>query len=238
MMTGNKENINQEDREETIKSSELLAAYRLGFFPMASSSKSKEIEWYCPEERGIIPLDKVHLPKRLWRTLKTTPYQITTNKAFQAVMVACAAPQKGKEGREETWISDEIITIYTKLHHEGYAHSVEVWNLEGQLIGGLYGVSLGAAFFGESMFSFERDSSKIALMYLIAALRQGGYELLDTQYITPHLQRFGGIAVPFLEYRSLLSRALAKEGRWSQEITLSALSGEFQKLREQVGDSL
>lgn len=221
---------------EKIGTELLLSAYRQGFFPMGSSDGQK-IDWYCPKVRGIIPLDRPYISRRLWRSIRSESYKITSDHAFKEVMEACAAPQEGQEGRQETWISQEIIALYTELYREGYAHSIEIWSQQGRLVGGLYGVSLGAAFFGESMFSFERDTSKIALIHLIALLRQGGYRLLDTQYMTPHLQSLGGVAVSSLHYQELLNEALEKEGLWRQEVTFSALSEEFQKLRELRGKS-
>lgn len=187
---------------------------------MAPSGGSEELHWYCPKERGIIPLEGVHMPRRLLRTILQERFEIRTDTAFETVMRACAAPAPG---REETWISPVIIELYSQLHKMGHAHSVEVWDGQNRLVGGLYGVSLGSAFFGESMFSLRRDVSKIALMHLVAGLRKGGYHLLDTQYITSHLGSFGAVTVPFGQYRLLLGVALAQKGIWPDCMDLQAL---------------
>ena len=161
--------------------------------------------------RGVIPLDAFHVPRRLARTVRSDRFTITGDVAFVDVMRACAEPMPG---REQSWINAEILRLYTALHASGHAHSLECWR-DGKLVGGLYGVSLGAAFFGESMFSRERDASKVALVHLVAHLIEGGYELLDTQFITEHLARFGTIEIPRSEYMSRLKRAIARQAYWS-----------------------
>ncbi len=186
----------------------LLRAYAAGIFPMAESADSPDIHWYDPPVRALIPLDeRFHIPSRLGRVLRRRPYKITLNMAFGDVMQGCAAPLPG---RETTWINREIIALYASLHHQGHAHSIEVWENEA-LVGGLYGVSLGAAFFGESMFSRADDASKIALAHLVGLLRQHHYTLLDTQFQTPHLSRFGTFEITRSAYHLLLASALEKK---------------------------
>lgn len=182
----------------------LLAAYSCGLFPMAESRDSERLFWLDPPERGILPLDRVHVPRSLARTVRRERFAVTVDRAFPAVIRACAEPAPG---REDSWINPTIEGLYTALFRHGRAHSVECWH-EGALVGGLYGVSLGAAFFGESMFHRMRDASKVALVHLVARLKHGGYRLLDIQFVTPHLARFGAIAVPRARYHDLLAEAL------------------------------
>jgi leucyl/phenylalanyl-tRNA--protein transferase len=188
----------------------LLRAYAEGLFPMAERRGDPTLYWVSPEKRGVIPLDAFHVPRRLARTLRGGAFTLTADKAFRAVMEACAAPAPG---REESWINDEILRLYTALNASGHAHSLECWR-EGKLVGGLYGVKLGAAFFGESMFSRERDASKVALVHLVEGLRRGGFLLLDTQFITTHLARFGAIEIPRAQYLRKLQDALNHEAVW------------------------
>ena len=162
------------------------------------------------EKRGVLPLDTFHVPHRLARTVRSGKFTVTSDRAFSEVMKGCAAP---KPGREETWINSEILRLYTALAASGHAHSVECWR-DGQLVGGLYGVKLGAAFFGESMFSRERDASKVALVRLVETLRRGGFALLDTQFLTAHLAGFGALEVPRDRYIKLLESALSREAFW------------------------
>lgn len=184
----------------------LLAAYAKGYFPMAPSRHSKEIRWYYPEERGVLPLDEFHIPKRLARALKKTPYQFTIDQAFRNVIIACADTARGYE--KGTWINDEIIGAYFELHQLGYAHSVEVW-LQDTLVGGLYGVAINRAFFGESMFSTSTNASKLALIYLVEWLKVNDFTLLDTQYVNDHLLQFGVRTIPRGEYLQLLEKAIS-----------------------------
>ncbi|MBI1807723.1 MAG: leucyl/phenylalanyl-tRNA--protein transferase [Ignavibacteria bacterium] len=179
----------------------LLAGYASGYFPMAESREG-EIRWYQPDLRGIIPLDALKISRSLHQTLKKNLFVIRLNTAFEDVMKCCAE-------REETWISEDIIRSYVQLHHLGYAHSVEAWK-DDQLAVGLDGVTLGAAFFGESMFSRVRDASKVALIHLVRHLSEKKFELLDTQFLTPHLARLGAIQIPHVEYLAMLKRALRK----------------------------
>ncbi len=188
----------------------LLRAYAEGLFPMAEAHDSPELYWVSPEKRGIIPLEDFHVPRRLARTVRSNRFEITTDRAFGAVMQGCAA---SAPGRGETWINDEILHLYAALHAGRHAHSVECWQ-SGELVGGLYGVRLGAAFFGESMFSHVRDASKVALVHLVNILRQGGFVLLDTQFLTAHLANFGTREIPRGDYLALLHRAIAREAIW------------------------
>jgi leucyl/phenylalanyl-tRNA--protein transferase len=177
----------------------LLQGYRLGVFPMAMENGA--IEWFTPQRRGIIPLDRFHVPHGLQRTLRKGLFEVRVDTAFGRVIRACAQ-------REETWINDEIVRSYTRLHDLGYAHSIEAWH-EKKLSGGLYGVSLGGAFFGESMFHEVTDASKVALHGLVEHLRARRFALLDTQWLTPHLAQFGAIEISRPQYMHLLTRAVA-----------------------------
>ncbi|MBI2835932.1 MAG: leucyl/phenylalanyl-tRNA--protein transferase [Acidobacteria bacterium] len=175
----------------------LLAAYRNGLFPMGMPWGG--IEWFSPDPRGIIPLDRFHVSRRLTRVLRSQRFDVTVNRAFGEVIATCA-------GLEDSWINDEIIEAYAELHRLGYAHSIETW--EGaELAGGLYGVALGGAFFGESMFHRATDASKVALSALVTRLKARGYALLDTQWVTPHLARFGALEIPREEYLALLGES-------------------------------
>lgn len=180
----------------------------LGVFPMAETKESKEIFWVDPESRGVLPFDKFHIPKSLVKTVKKEKFTIQIDKNFRGVMENCRAT---RPDRLNSWINDEILDLYCDLAERGHAHSVEAWLTDGEeerLVGGLYGVSIGAAFFGESMFSFETDASKVTLVYLMARLRHGGYTMLDTQFTTDHLSRFGAVEVPRGRYHTYLQDAL------------------------------
>ncbi len=192
----------------------LLAAYAAGIFPMAESAEDPELFWVDPRRRGILPLDAFHVSRRLARTVRRGVFEIRCDSAFEAVIRGCA---EAGEKRPNTWINDEIVRLYAALFARGAAHSVECWS-EGALAGGLYGVSIGAAFFGESMFSRRSDASKVALVHLAARLRLGGYRLLDTQYLTPHLARFGGIEISRARYHRLLASALAYRASFPTEL--------------------
>lgn len=172
---------------------------------MAESATAKELHWFDPPVRALMPLDeRFHVPRRLARTLRANPFKVTINRSFQEVVKGCAEPC---EGREQTWINLEIFKLYSSLFFRGNAHSIEVWNGT-DLVGGLYGVSLGAAFFGESMFSRQTDASKVALVHLVGLLRNYGYKLLDTQFQTPHLARFGAFETARSAYLSMLDAAI------------------------------
>jgi leucyl/phenylalanyl-tRNA--protein transferase len=189
---------------------ELLSCYARGVFPMADGRDDPRLFLVDPDERGILPLDGFHVPGRLARTVRRGPYEIRVDSAFEAVVAQCAAPAPD---RQETWINDTILRLYGALFLRGHAHSVECWR-DGALVGGLYGVSLGAAFFGESMFSRATDASKIALVHLVALLKAGGFVLLDTQFITNHLTQFGAVAIARGSYRQKLKDALRFEAAW------------------------
>ncbi len=184
----------------------LLRAYACGIFPMAESADDPSLFWVEPEMRGVIPLHGFHVSSRLARTVRSDAFTVTVDTAFKAIIAGCAAPQ---EGRKDTWINKRIRDLYFGLHELGHCHSVEVWQ-NGDLVGGLYGVNLGGAFFGESMFHRVRDASKVALVHLVARLITGGFMLLDTQYVTKHLLSFGAIEVPRQRYGALLDRAIAE----------------------------
>jgi leucyl/phenylalanyl-tRNA--protein transferase len=184
----------------------LLRAYAQGIFPMAERRDDPLLFWVSPESRGIVPLDGFHVPHRLARTVRSDRFEVAVDTAFADVIRACAAPV---EGRDESWINSEIAEVYTALHRKGHAHSVEC-RRNGKLVGGLYGVRLGAAFFGESMFSRERDASKVALVHLVARMIEGGFALLDTQFLTGHLARFGAVEIPRDEYLKRLADAIAR----------------------------
>lgn len=187
----------------------LLSAYMQGIFPMAESADSDDVFWVDPDERGIFPLDQFHVPKKLAKKIKSEPFKVRINTAFQEVMLKCAEPTDNVN-RQNTWINKTILTRYNELHEMGYAHSVECWQ-DQDLVGGLYGVSLNGAFCGESMFHTVTDASKIALVYLVARLKVGGYRLLDTQFVTDQLSQFGAIEISRKEYRARLKEALLVE---------------------------
>ena len=201
----------------------MLRAYGAGMFPMAESRDDPTLHWFDPEERGILPLDAFHCPRRLLRTVRAGPYQVTTDRDFPLVIQGCAAAAPVREG---TWINGDIESLFTELHRRGHAHSVEC-RLDGALVGGLYGVSLGGAFFGESMFSVARDASKVALVHLVARLRLGGYRLLDTQFVTSHLSQFGAREIPRPEYHARLEAATRLPARWPAEPPADALAAEI-----------
>ncbi len=197
-------------RSPVITPEIILRAYAAGIFPMAESADDPSLFWVEPEIRGVIPLDGFHLPSRLARTIRADRFEIRVDSAFDEVIAACAEPQPG---RPETWINIRIRELFEALHRLGHAHSVECWD-GGRLVGGLYGLSLGGAFFGESMFHRATDASKVALVHLVARLRAGGYQLLDAQFQTPHLAQFGTAEVSRHAYRGMLDAAVASRGDW------------------------
>ncbi|MEO0036471.1 MAG: hypothetical protein RLZZ501_2494 [Pseudomonadota bacterium] len=188
----------------------LVEAYACGVFPMARERDDPRLYWVDPEWRGILPLDSFHVPHRLGRTLRRGGIEVRCDTAFDAVIRACGAPAPD---RPDSWINAEIVRLFGALHRAGLAHSVESWQ-DGHLVGGLYGLALGGAFFGESMFSRATDASKLALVHLVARLKQGGFCLLDTQFVTEHLRQFGAIEIPRAEYRRRLAAALARPARF------------------------
>ena len=187
-----------------IEPNVLLSGYAKGIFPMADYRDAPDVKWYTSRQRGIIPLDNFRVSSNVRRLIRNQRYDISFDSSFREVMEQCA-------NRESTWISNEIIESYCRLHELGYAHSVDVFNREGDLVGGQYGVSLGAAFFGESMFEHAKEASKIALYYCHKALIQGGFELWDTQFWSEHLAQFGCIEISVAEYQERLQQAIQKE---------------------------
>ena len=204
----------------------LLRTYAAGIFPMSESADDPTLFWVDPDRRGILPLEAFHISRKLQRTLRKAPFELRCDSAFRAVVEGCAAH---RPERPITWINSEIMRLYGGLFDMGHAHSVECW-LDGELVGGLYGVSLAGAFFGESMFSTVTDASKVALCHLIARLRRGGFTLLDTQFVTKHLIGFGAVEIPREEYRRRLSEAL----RINAAFYLGALSSEDLTFRQSL----
>jgi leucyl/phenylalanyl-tRNA---protein transferase len=190
---------------DLITPSLLLRAYACGIFPMADSADDPTLYWVEPRLRGVLPLGRFHVPRRLARTVRSGRFEIRVDTNFEAVIAGCASP---RPGRRITWINEPIRRLYGELFRLGHVHTVEAWR-EGRLAGGLYGVKLGAAFFGESMFSFERDASKVALVNLVNRLRSGGFKLLDAQFLTAHLMQFGAVELPREDYLELLDEAVA-----------------------------
>ena len=208
----------------TLSPQMLLRAYAIGVFPMAESRDDPEIYWIDPELRGVLPLDAFHLPRRLKRTVRQAPFEIRCDTDFEGIIQGCAAPGPG---RRDTWINNQIFLLNRQLFQMGFAHTVECW-LDGVLVGGLYGISVGGAFFGESMFSVERDASKVALVHLVVRLKLGGFLLLDTQFVTPHLQRFGALEISRAEYRQRLARAIAVPARFQGAVSDEVVEGFLQ----------
>lgn len=206
----------------------MLRAYQAGLFPMAETRTAERLHWLDPARRGVLPLDGFHLPRRLRRTVLGGQFEVTADAAFAATIAGCAevAP-----GREDTWINADIERLFVALHRMGHAHSVESWQ-NGALVGGLYGVALGGAFFGESMFSRARDASKVALVHLVARLRMGGFRLLDTQFVTTHLARFGAHEIPRDAYKGRLARALDLPALWLAAPEAHLLETEIRSLGE------
>lgn len=205
----------------------LLRAYRIGLFPMAERRDADRLHWLDPPMRGIQPLDRFHLGRRLFRTVQGSDYTVRCDSAFEAVLEGCAAP--GPD-RQETWINGDIFRLFTALFRMGHAHSVESWQ-GATLVGGLYGVALGGVFIGESMFSRARDASKVALVHLVARLRLGGFVLLDTQFVTDHLAQFGAVEIPRLEYRRRLAHALTVPASFAPDPEPTSLSAEIASMR-------
>jgi leucyl/phenylalanyl-tRNA--protein transferase len=208
----------------------MLRAYRAGLFPMAETRRGDRLYWLDPEQRGILPLAHFHLSRRMQRTVLSGPFEVTADRDFCATIAACA---DSAPGREDTWINPEIERLFTDLHRLGHAHSVEC-RLDGRLVGGLYGVALGGAFFGESMFSRARDASKVALVHLVARLRLGGFRLLDTQFVTNHLAQFGAIEVPRDAYKGLLAAAVDVPARWLVDPGPEVLAAEVRALADRA----
>jgi len=192
----------------------LLQAYRLGVFPMAESRHDPRLYWFDPVARGVLPLDRFRLSRSLRRRIRAEPFRLSLDQAFEGVLIGCAE-------RETTWINAEIARLFTTLHRQGHAHSIEVW--DGQdLVGGVYGLALGGVFCGESMFSRRKDASKIALAYLVTHLRNCGFMLFDTQYPTPHLASLGGVEISRVAYRARLAQALQADAAFDRAALPSA----------------
>lgn len=208
----------------------LLRAYRLGLFPMAESRESRTLHWLDPDSRGVLPLHGFHIPRSLLKTLRGSRFAVTADADFPGTIAACAV---ARANRPETWINHEIETLFTELYNLGFAHSVETWE-NGKLVGGLYGAALGGAFFGESMFSTATDASKVALAHLVARLRLGGYTLLDTQFLTSHLARFGTKEVPRGTYHTMLAEAVEIPARFPARPDPAALLREFETMRTEA----
>ncbi len=204
----------------------MLRAYRHGLFPMAETRRGDRLYWLDPERRGVLPLERFHLPRRLLRTVLSGGFEIAANRDFPATIAGCAA---SAPGREDTWINPQIEALFIDLHRMGMAHSVEC-RLGGKLVGGLYGVALGGVFFGESMFSTVRDASKVALVHLVARLRVSGFRLLDTQFVTSHLAQFGAVEIPRDDYRIQLAAGLTAPACWMTAIEPATLEAEIQAL--------
>ena len=204
----------------------VLRAYRHGLFPMAEGRAGDKLFWLDPVQRGVLPLDGFHVPRRLLRTVLSDHYTVTADRNFPGTIAGCATPLPD---RTDTWINPQIQRLFTDLARMGYAHSVETWQ-EDTLVGGLYGVALGGVFFGESMFSFARDASKVALVHLVARLRLGGFKLLDTQFVTAHLTQFGAKEIPRDLYKQQLAAAVDLPAQWLPEPPADVLEAEFRKI--------
>ncbi len=201
----------------------MLRAYRHGLFPMAETRRGDRLYWLDPERRGVLPFDRFHVPRRLLRTVLGDTFEVSADRDFAATIAGCAA---AAPGREDTWINPQIEQLFGELHRMGFAHSVEC-RADGMLVGGLYGVAMGGVFFGESMFSAERDASKVALVHLVARLRLGGFRLLDTQFVTPHLAQFGAAEIPRDDYKALLGVAIEASARWLLAVDREVLRAEI-----------
>ena len=204
----------------------MLRAYRHGLFPMAETRHSERLFWLDPERRGVLPLDRFHLSRRLRRTVLSGAFDVTVDRDFPATIAGCATSMPG---REDTWINPQIERLFSELHRLGHAHSVEA-RQNGSLVGGLYGVAIGGVFFGESMFSFITDASKVALVHLVARLRLGGFRLLDTQFVTTHLAQFGAEEIPRDAYKTRLAAALDAPAQFLAAVDPTALIAEIQAL--------
>ncbi|MDH3659684.1 MAG: leucyl/phenylalanyl-tRNA--protein transferase [Alphaproteobacteria bacterium] len=211
----------------------LLCAYASGIFPMADDRDDPAIQWIDPHQRGVIPLDRYHVPRSLKKVIRQQRFEIRADTAFESVINACA---ECRPDRPRTWLNDQLIELYCVLHQRQYAHSVECW-LDDRLVGGVYGLSLGGAFFGESMFSRARDASKVALVDLIERLNRGGYRLLDTQFVTDHLKRFGAIQIPRDIYLRRLREALEVQARFHSDAGVIVSSTPWPLKSGSVGSS-
>ena len=210
----------------------LLKAYACGIFPMAESALDHSLFWVEPELRGIMPLNEVHVPRRLVRTIRQRKFEVRVDSDYHGIIDGCAS---SRPGRRTTWINPQIRRLYGQLFKMGHCHTVETW-LDGELVGGLYGVELGRAFFGESMFSYERDASKVALVYLMARLRYGGFTLLDTQFVTEHLKTFGAREIGREQFQTLLASAVRGKADF-QRLSVSATPSDVLQLVNQTSNT-
>jgi len=210
----------------------MLRAYRHGLFPMAETRRGDRLYWLDPERRGILPLDRFHLSRRLFRKVLSPVFSVSADQDFAATLAGCAA---SAPGREDTWINPQIERLFRELHRLGYAHSVEC-RREGRLVGGLYGVVLGGTFFGESMFSTITDASKVVLVHLVARLRLGGFRLLDTQFVTSHLAQFGTEEIAREDYKGLLAAAIDAPAHWIASPPSDVLTAEIRALAGQTAN--
>jgi leucyl/phenylalanyl-tRNA--protein transferase len=206
----------------------LLRAYAYGIFPMAEGRSDPAVHWIEPERRGIIPIESFHVPRRLRRTVRKGTYEVRCDSDFAGTIRGCAHTVSG---RKDTWINRSIENLHTRLYEIGFAHSIETWQ-DGALVGGLYGIALGGAFFGESMFSRARDASKVALVHLVARLRRGNFKLLDAQFVTEHLAQFGAIEIGRDEYRERLAAALGVPAQFPVEFPLASVVAEMQSMTQ------
>jgi leucyl/phenylalanyl-tRNA--protein transferase len=204
----------------------MLRAYRHGLFPMAETRRGERLYWLDPERRGVLPLDRFHFPRRLARTVLSDAFSVTVDQDFAGTIAGCAS---SAPGREDTWINQQIERLFGELHQQGHAHSVES-RIDGHLVGGLYGVAIGGVFFGESMFSMVRDASKVALVHLVARLRLGGFQLLDTQFVTAHLAQFGAEELPRDDYKVRLAQAVGVLAEFPVALPPSLLGEELRSL--------
>lgn len=204
----------------------MLRAYRHGLFPMAETRRGERLYWLDPERRGVLPLDRFHFPRRLARTVLSDAFSVTVDQDFAGTIAGCAS---SAPGREDTWINQQIERLFGDLHQQGHAHSVES-RIDGHLVGGLYGVAIGGVFFGESMFSMVRDASKVALVHLVARLRLGGFQLLDTQFVTAHLAQFGAEELPRDDYKVRLAQAVGVLAEFPVALPPSLLGEELRSL--------
>lgn len=218
-------------RSVEVSTDLVLRAYRHGLFPMAEGRAGEKLFWLDPVKRGVLPLDGFHLPRRLLRTVLSDTFTVTADRNFAGTISGCATPVPD---RNDTWINPQIESLFTDLFRIGHAHSVETWQ-NGTLVGGLYGVALGGVFFGESMFSFVRDASKVALVHLMARLRLGDFRLLDTQFVTSHLAQFGAREIPREIYKQQLADSVDHPAVWLSDPDPEALDREFRLLA--AGDS-
>ncbi|HEY1412933.1 MAG TPA: leucyl/phenylalanyl-tRNA--protein transferase [Rhodopila sp.] len=218
-------------RSAEVTTDLVLRAYRHGLFPMAEGRAGDKLFWLDPIKRGVLPLDGFHLSRRLLRTVLTGGFTVTVDRNFAGTIAGCATPLPD---RTDTWINPQIERLFTELFRQGHAHSVETWQDE-MLVGGLYGVALGGVFFGESMFSFARDASKVALVHLVARLRLGGFQLLDTQFVTAHLAQFGAEEIPRDIYKQQLAAAVDQPAVWLTDPGRETLEAEFRRLAGRDG---